>query len=99
MRSVEARVHNGNGSVVLVDTTGLDDDWRNAKDTLGDIYGWLRQKSVSFNKSEAQVTETKKIVTKIRKWRAFYFFKIYWTIIGLSHRLYLSCIRLEETTL
>ena len=49
--SVKVRVPNGNGSIVLVDTLGIIDDYasmRTAEYILEDVYFWLRQKSVPF---------------------------------------------------
>jgi len=49
VRSIKARVPNGNGNVVLVDTPGFDGYKKNAENILVDIYDWLRRKSVPFH--------------------------------------------------
>jgi len=48
VRSVEVMVHNGNGSVILVDTPGFDGFKRTAEDILEDTCDWLKKKSVLF---------------------------------------------------
>jgi len=47
MRCIQATVHKGNGSIVLVDTPGFNGDMNPA--ILQGVYDWLREKSVTFN--------------------------------------------------
>ena len=47
MCCIQAKVHKGNGSIVLVDTPGFNGDMNPA--ILQGVYDWLRQKSVTFN--------------------------------------------------
>jgi len=49
VRFVRARVRDGNGSIVLVDTPGFDGHPKTAEDILNDINDWLKRKSVSFD--------------------------------------------------